>query len=84
MKELKYCPNCLKECTESPYGGYACPPCEVLQYSTSILLDTPDKEKSKQYKLKEYLKGIIAPHISYEEGWAERITKEIQELLTNN
>lgn len=81
METMKYCPNCLRECTESTYGGYACPPCGILQYATSTTLDTPDKEKSKQYKLREYLKDIVAPHISYKEGWEERIAQEIKEIL---
>lgn len=81
MIEIKYCPNCLEECQQSSYGGYACYLCGVLQYATSIVLDTPDPEKSKQYKLGEYLKKIVAPHITYQDGWVEKISNDIKELL---
>ncbi len=54
---MKYCPNCLGVCNISPYDkeGYGCDKCEVLLYATSVLLDIPDKEKSRKYKTKKIL-----------------------------
>lgn len=76
---MKYCPNCLKECTECPYGGYACEPCGVLQYTTSITLDTPDKEKSRTYKMKKYLRKITHYEVRCEDY--DSIIDDIKKIL---
>ena len=77
---MKYCPNCLKECSVSPYGGYACNSCEVLQYANSILLNEPDIEKQKDYKLRKLLERVINPNIQ-EEG-LNNLIEDIKNLLT--
>ncbi len=77
---MKYCPNCLKLATISPIAsqgwGYGCESCEILAYSPSVLLDSPDVEKSKKYKLTEYMKR----NVNYMAD-PERCAEEIIEIL---
>ncbi len=79
MKSKKYCPNCLEICSESPYGGYACSPCGILQYATGILFDLPDKEKSRQYKIRKLLRPYMAYDVSEEK--MENLIKKLEELM---
>ena len=64
-REEKYCPNCLRKCTESEYARdgwkYGCVPCGIMLYAPQILLDTPDKRASAHYRLKQYIK----PYMNY-------------------
>lgn len=80
--QTKYCPNCLKECTQSPLRGegwaYACANCGILGYSPTVLLDTPDKEASKRYRVKEFLKKNIAYSSNIDE-----VVEEVIKLLTH-
>ena len=78
---MKYCPNCLKECSVSQHGGFACDNCGILQYCTGILLDEPNTEKQKDYKLRKILKQVIHPSIR-EEG-LENIIIDIEKLFSN-
>lgn len=76
---MKYCPNCLRECSLSKLhtGGYACEPCGVLQYCNGILLDTPDKEKQKEYQLE----NLLNSRVSYAYNGKD-VAKEVLDLLS--
>lgn len=83
-QEEKYCPNCLRLCTKSKYakeGSWqlGCEPCGILLYSPAILLDTPDKEASQKYRLKEYLKHIVRYDIRDED--IENIIIDIKNII---
>lgn len=79
--ETKYCPNCLEVCSDSPYGGYACKPCGILQYATGILFDTPDKEKSKQYKIRQLLRPVLNHGV--DEKMLDELIEKLKVLLAN-
>lgn len=70
---------CTGECDVSPYGGYACDACKIAQFSTGVLLDTPDKEASRIYNLKEYMRSIIRYDINREA--LDEIIEKIKSLL---
>lgn len=78
--KIKYCPRCLGICEISPYEKdgwkYGCYRCEVLLYSPAVLLDSPDKEKSIDYKLGEVLKGY-----NLSEETREYLIKEIRKIF---
>jgi len=82
----KYCPNCLELCTVSPYArdglGFGCDPCGILLYSSALLLDSPDKEAQKKYKLKEYIKSVVGYHMS-SDAQIEEVISSIKSILAN-
>lgn len=57
----KYCPNCLAECTPSPYepNDWGCKPCEIGWYSRSVLLDSPDEKGKKRWRLRNFLSSFV-------------------------
>lgn len=86
--KTKYCPSCLRKCTETSYGtydnkmGYACESCGILLYSNGIVLDTPDKEKQTDYNLRVLLRKTFHP--SLDDDVFNDLVKNVKDLLTLN
>lgn len=92
MTNKKYCPQCLKPCVKrlktemTGDWGYGCDSCQILYYSKKVLLDTPDKEASINYKLIDFLKKILHPNIVEEDlgEIAETIKSILSSVQTNH
>lgn len=66
---MLYCPNCTKECVirdnkDLPSSwnnkiNYWCDDCGIIIYSDKLLLDSPDLEKSKEYKTRQVIWKVI-------------------------
>ena len=78
-EQVKYYPNCLWKCWYSKMlKWYDCEKCEVLLYNTSVVLDSPDLEKQREYKFYNIIKKYWIYHPD-----TELFFQEMKDLFHN-